>query len=72
MFQNSSKPRATGFEIWFASLFREGRALSFPCDREGRVDLDVIGERDRNNYFFARTTIGRAYAKPMVKASDLH
>ena len=28
------------YEIRFQSLFKEGRALSFPCDRDGRFDLE--------------------------------
>ena len=72
MLQTSSPQSASGFEIRFQSLFREGRALTFPCDREGHVDLDAISERARNNYFFARATVGREYAVPVVKASELH
>jgi hypothetical protein len=72
MLQTSSTPAVTGFEIRFQSLFREGRALAFPCDREGHVDLDAISERARNNYFFARATIGLEYALPVVSANELH
>ena len=72
MLQTTSTPTATGFEIRFQSLFREGRALTFPCDREGHVDLDAISERARNNYLFACATIGREYAMPVVKATELH
>ena len=32
------------FELLFVSLFDEGRGYAFPCDREGRVDLDAVGE----------------------------
>jgi hypothetical protein len=70
MLQTSSTQTASGFEIRFQSLFREGRALSFPCDREGHVDLDAVSERARNNYFFARSAIGREYAMPVVQASQ--
>jgi len=72
MLQTSSTQTATGFEIRFQSLFQEGRALAFPCDREGHVDLDAISERARNNYFFARATIGLEYAVPVVRANELH
>ena len=72
MLQTSSTPTAAGFEIRFQSLFREGRALTFPCNRQGRVDLDAMSERARNNYFFACATIGREYAVPVVKVSELH
>ena len=55
------------FELRFASLFSEGRAFSFPCDEGGRVDLDRLSERARNNYFYARAAVGRDYACPCVE-----
>jgi hypothetical protein len=70
MLQHCSAQTATGFELRFQSLFREGRALAFPCDHDGHVDLDTVSERARNNYFFARAAIGREYAMPVVKASE--
>jgi hypothetical protein len=54
------------FQIRFASLFREGRALAFPCDACGNVLLDLLSERGRSNYFFARALVGREYATPSV------
>lgn len=60
------------FEIRFQSLFKEGRALSFPCDAEGHVVLDAMSERARNNYYYARTVVGREYALPRVCASATH
>ena len=70
MSQTSSTPAATGFEIKFRSLLREGRSLTFPCDSGGRVDLDAMSERARNSYFLACATIGREYAMRVVKASE--
>jgi hypothetical protein len=72
MLQSSSMQTATGFELRFQSLFHEGRALTFPCDGEGHVNLDTVSERARNNYLFARAMIGREYAMPLVQASELH
>ena len=57
----------SGFELRFASLFQEGRALAFPCDAAGRVDLDRLSERARCNYFYAHSLIGRDYAVPAVQ-----
>jgi hypothetical protein len=59
---------ATGnrYELWFASLHREGRALAFPCDEAGQVDCDDLSDRARDNYFYARSTVGRDYAAPSV------
>ncbi|MDT8990886.1 hypothetical protein RQP54_08410 [Curvibacter sp. APW13] len=49
-------------EIRFQSLFSEGRALSFPCDTEGHVDLNALSPLALDNYLFARATVGREYA----------
>ncbi|MES2958883.1 MAG: hypothetical protein V4792_11880 [Pseudomonadota bacterium] len=54
------------FEVRFNSLFSPGRALSFPCDANGRVELDALSERARNNYIFARAMVGREHAMPRV------
>jgi hypothetical protein len=67
--QSSASSSAPGFEIRFASLFNEGRGLVFPCDEAGHVDIDALGERSRNNYFFARAMMGREYATPRVTRS---
>jgi hypothetical protein len=54
------------FELRFQSLFQEGRAFSFPCDEQGRVDIDSLSQKARLNYFYARTVIGREFAMPAV------
>ena len=68
----TSMPSDASYEIRFQSLFKEGRALSFPCDREGQVDLDNAHPRLRDNYLFARAMMGREYAYPVVQRRDLH
>jgi hypothetical protein len=70
MLNSPSIHTALEFEIRFQSLFREGRALAFPCDSRGLVDLDTMGEAARNNYFFARGMIGREYAMPLVRQRE--
>ncbi|HJS02006.1 MAG TPA: hypothetical protein VJ832_00945 [Variovorax sp.] len=69
---SSSMQTAAAFEIRFQSLFNQGRALAFPCDSTGMVNLDAMSERARNNYLFARGMIGREYATPYVQARDPH
>lgn len=54
------------FELRFRSLFSEGRALAFPCDEQGHVDIDGLSERARLNYLYARTVVGREFALPAV------
>lgn len=54
------------FQIRFASLFREGHALAFPCDARGQVRIDELPDRARDNYLFARAMVGREFAMPCV------
>lgn len=63
---NPSTTPSLSYQIYFASLFDPGRALSFACDPCGRVLLDELGERARNNYFLARAAVGRDYSVPRV------
>lgn len=69
-----SMPQAgcCGYELRFQSLFHEGRALTFPCDASGRVSIDALSERARQNYLYARAVVGREYAVPAVRPSDVH
>ena len=64
--------RSASFELRFQSLFNEGRGLAFPCDAQGRVDMDRLTERARINYLGARTLIGREFAMPMLLAATPH
>jgi hypothetical protein len=61
----TSQPQ--GYVLRFDSLFREGRAYAFPCDPQGRVDMDRMSDRARNNYLFARTVVGREVTMPSVQ-----
>lgn len=61
------------FQLRFQSLFTHGRGFAFPCDDHGRVDLDRMSERARNNYFYARAMVGRELATPEVqRAASVH
>ena len=56
--------------LLFRPLFRAGRGFTFPCDLQGRVDMDAMSERARNNYFYARAMMGRELAYPSVQRED--
>ena len=60
------------YEVRFQSLFDEGRALCFPCDREGHVDIDALSVEAKRNYLFARAMVGREFATPSVQACEAH
>ncbi len=68
MMQSRSGP----FQLCFRSLFDPGRGYAFPCDVEGRVDLDQLSDTARNNYLFARAMVGRELSAPAVEAVDFH
>lgn len=62
----------SGFELRFQSLFNEGRGLAFPCDAQGRVDIDSLSRTLRLNYLYARTLIGREFSVPALLPRALH
>lgn len=66
-----SRSGGAGYEIRFRSLYHQGQALVFPCDHEGHVDLDMLSERAKGNYLFARAMVGREFEMPLVQASDV-
>lgn len=65
MHASSHSPSA--YQLRFRSLFNEGRGFVFPCDASGSVDLDALSVRARDNYFYARTVIGREFCMPAVE-----
>lgn len=54
-------------ELRFVSLFDAGRGYAFPCDATGHVDMDSLSGRALQNYFYARTYIGREFRHPVVQ-----
>ena len=61
----------TGFVLLFQSLFKEGRGYAFPCDAAGTVDMDALGDKLRNSYFYARSVVGRELSSPSVRCGDI-
>ncbi|TXC66580.1 hypothetical protein FSC37_14305 [Piscinibacter aquaticus] len=64
-----SGPSIAAYVLRFQSLFHEGRALAFPCDAQGHVDMDALSDRARGNYLYARAVVGREFATPAVLPS---
>lgn len=64
--------RRTEFRLCFRSLFDSGRGYAFPCDSDGRVNLNELSECARNNYLYARAMVGRELAVPAVELVELH
>ena len=69
---NTTNLSRSSHVLRFRSLFNEGRGYVFPCDAQGHVDMDSLGERLLNNYLYARSVIGREFATPAVQASATH
>jgi hypothetical protein len=67
---SSSKP--VQYELRFQCLFGTGRGYAFPCDPQGRVDLDRLSDGARINYLYARAVVGREFAAPAVQPSCRH
>jgi hypothetical protein len=63
---------AATFELRYSSLQEQDRVFSFPCDQAGHVDIDALDALTRLNYFYARTVIGREFARPVVTPVTLH
>ena len=59
-------PLCARYHIRFQSLKHQKPALEFPCDAEGRVELDELSERARDNYLFARAVVGYEFGWPAV------
>lgn len=69
---DKTSPMARRWELRFVSLFDAGRGWGFPCDAQGRVDLDTLSERARANYLYARAVVGREVALPAVHECSAH
>ena len=55
------------YQLRFRSLSEPGRAYEFPCDKVGHVDMDLLTERARVDYFYARAVMGRELTVPVVQ-----
>ena len=60
--------KAAHYELRFLNLFSRRCGYSFPCDAEGRVQIDELSDRGRSSYFYARALVGNEFASPTVAA----
>ena len=67
--EHSSRFAATlaSYELRFESLFNRC-GFVFPCDADGKVAIDQLCERRRDNYLYARAMVGRELSTPVVLA----
>lgn len=62
-----STPTQATHLLHFEPLTAGEAGLDIPCDPQGRFGIDALGDKLRNDYFFARTLIGRLFAAPTVR-----
>lgn len=63
---------ATHYELRYRPIKGHSTGYVFPCDCEGRVDLDGLSDRARNDYLFARAVVGRDLELPSVLPQAQH
>lgn len=56
------------FELRYAALESSGPSFAFPCDAQGRVELDSLSEKAMANYLYARAVVGRLLDLPQVES----
>jgi hypothetical protein len=54
------------YELSFEPLTCAQGRHAFPCDESGSVNLDALSARDRLDYLFVRTLVGRDFQRPRV------
>ncbi len=57
----------TCYRLRFPSLEAPEQDYEFPCDAQGRVDLDGLSRRSFNDYLFARALVGWVFGMPSVQ-----
>jgi hypothetical protein len=58
---------AADYELRFQSLSDDEQGYAFPCDAAGRVDMDGLSEKARQEYLYVRAVVGRAFSMPVVQ-----
>ena len=63
----AASPRQSHW-LRFGSLFHTGKALAFPCDARGEVDIGALSRPALNNYLYARAFVGREFLTPRIES----
>lgn len=58
------------FVLRYRSLNEADPSFVFPCDAFGRVDMDLLTDRERADYFYARVVVGNALSSPTRVAAE--
>ena len=67
---NQSSPAAR-YQLRYQSLKWQEKVLAFPCDAQGRVEMNNLSDMARNDYLYARAVVDFEFARPTVVQSDV-
>jgi hypothetical protein len=67
---SAARDGAAGWELHFRPLVDGACGCTVPCDADGRVDLDALGDQTRRHYLYARALVGGRYARPVIRPAD--
>ena len=59
-------------ELFYGPLRAERGGMSFPCDADDVVDLDILSDEVRLKYLYARVVAGNELAWPVVRPTLVH
>ena len=66
MNHETSTAACARYELRYTSLFNRGYEYVFPCDAAGKVDINRLSERARNNYLYVRAALKAEMSAPVV------
>jgi len=58
--------KAASYELRYPCFCNPERALSFPCNAQGCVEMDALSATALEDYLYARVVVGHEYGKPDV------
>ncbi len=62
-----TSPEPGRYTLFFRSILLAGRGYAFPCNAEGRVELQAMSVRLRQNYLYAKARVGLELLSPVVE-----
>ena len=62
--------RDSAWRLRFDPVLEGARAIEFPCDEHGFVDLDAFDDEQRRTYFCARILRGLHHPPRLIRADD--
>jgi hypothetical protein len=57
---------AAAYQLRYPCFCDPDRALAFPCNAQGCVEMDALSAPALEDYLYARVVVGREYGNPAV------